>query len=341
MAQINKPGLHFNTVLYTGNGGTNAITGVGFQPDIVWIKSRSYNDDHTITDAVRGTNKAVYPNNTNAENSGTRVTAFGTDGFTLASSGDVNSNSATYVNWSWKANGAGSSNSDGSITSTVSVNTTAGCSIVKYAGAAGTSGTVGHGLGAVPDGIWLKDLASNNWNVYHSSLSNNQYLQLNEAAAVGAATSRWNDTTPTSTVFTVGNDDSVNNSGRNFIAYVFTEKKGYSKISSYVGNGNANGPFVYCGFRPKFILIKNASSSGQLWEMFDTQRIGYNDKNWRIYTNENNSEDTSAVRLDILSNGFKIKTTGSHVNTNGQTMVFWAFAEHPLVGTNNIPTVAR
>tara|TARA_Y100001972_G_C7643893_1_gene323494 strand:+ start:917 stop:1942 length:1026 start_codon:yes stop_codon:yes gene_type:complete len=341
MAQINKPGLHFNTITYTGNGGTQALTGVGFQPDLLWIKQRNESRSHQIMDAVRGANVRIKADSTEAETS-SALTSFDSDGFTVngTSLDGTNKSSGSYVAWNWKAGGAGSSNSDGSITSTVSVNTTAGCSIVKYAGAAGTSGTVGHGLGAVPNGIWLKDLATNNWNVYHSSLANSQYLQLNEAAAVGSATSRWNNTTPTSTVFTVGNDDSVNNSGRNFIAYVFAEKKGYSRIGSYIGTSNADGPFIYCGFRPNFLLIKNASSGNQLWELFDNKRIGYNPNNRRIYTNTNDAEDTS-LRLDLLSNGFKLRTNGSHVNNNGQTMVFWAFAEHPLVGTNNVAGVAR
>jgi len=340
---IKKPSDYFNTVLYTGTGATQSITGVGFQPDFIWGKGRTlagYN--HGVVDIVRGTGKNIYTNLADAEETySTGVTSFDSDGFSVGSGNVFNNGSNTYVAWNWLANNtSGSSNTVGDINSTVSVNTTSGFSIVSYTGT-GSTATVGHSLGVAPKMYIVKrrDAGGASWCVYHASVGNTGALFLNSDAATSVSSSYWNNTSPTANVFTVGGtNQAVNASGGTYIAYCFADVKGFSKFGSYVGNGNADGTFVYTGFKPAFVLIKN-TTSGELWEMFDNKRIGYNPKNNRIYANEGNAEDTSAERLDLLSNGFKIRTTGSHVNEAASTIIYMAFAEEPLVGDN--PATAR
>jgi len=343
MAQINKPSLHFNTVLYTGNGGTQSITGVGFQPDWIWIKCRSDADDHTATDAVRGNTKVIYPNGTAVEGtSSSRITSFDSDGFSLGSSGDTNSNSRTFASWNWKANGAGSSNSDGSITSTVSVNTTAGFSIVSYTGT-GSNATVGHGLGSAPGWIVLKNRTTNrNWEILHhrntASPATQQLEFITDATAT--VTTQWNSVMPTSSVFSIGTNDSTNKNGDSFIAYCFAEKTGYSKFGSYKGNESTDGTFVYTGFKPAWIMGKRTDSANN-WYMFDSTRDTFNvtDKKLRADTNAVENVNSSKT-IDILSNGFKIKSTDAEFNASGGTYIFMAFGQ-TIVGSNNIPATAR
>ena len=336
---INKHTDYFNTKLYTGNGSTNAITGVGFQPDMVWCKARSYNDDHTITDVVRGNTKALYPNNTNAEaTSSNRLTAFGTDGFTLSNSGDVNSNSSTYTSWNWKAgNSQGSSNTDGSINTTyTSVNTTAGFSISTYTGT-GSNATVGHGLGVAPSLVLVKVLSTGNvWCMYNKALGPTHYLQFDTSSAVDNA-AYWNDTAPTNNVFSIGTASGVNTSGATYVAYCFAEKTGYCKVGKYSGNANANGNFIYTGFKPSFIILKGANSEN--WSMYDNKRLGYNADNNTLHTNTNDAEATSDD-IDILSNGFKIRRATGLLNDSGVEYYWTAFGQS-LVGSNNVPCTAR
>ena len=348
MAQIDKPSLHFNTKTYTGNGGTQAITGVGFQPDMIWCKARGYNDDHTITDAVRGNTKVVYPNNGNAEaTSSSRITAFGTDGFTLGSSGDVNSNNSTYAAWNWKAGtGQGSSNTDGSINTTyTSVNTTARFSISKYTGT-GSNATFGHGLGVIPDMVIVKNLSgTDSWMVYHRGVNSNidaedYILQFNTNITGTNNNTVWNDTAPTSSVVSIGTDGGVNSNGSNYIAYCFASKPGYSRFGRYIGNADTNGSYVYTGFKPAFVLIKDASSVAS-WGMFDNKRDPDNIVEHTLFTNSNTSEDNSTDRMDILSNGFKHKSSDNFSNKLNANFIYMAFAEEPLVGSNNIPATAR
>ena len=345
MAQINKPNLHFNTLLRTGNysggGGTTAITGVGFAPGLMWEKKRNGTSIHSWLDQVRGNGKQLQSESTGAETTTSQYASIDSDGFTVNNSGDYGT-SSNLVSWHWKANGAGSSNSDGSTTATVSANTTAGFSIVSWTGT-GSATTLGHGLGTTPQVILVKNRSEvYGWQMYHPGLGgNNKYISINSSDAVATDTASWNNTAPTSSVFSVGASDANNKNTNNIIAYCYAEKKGYSKFGSYIGNGNANGRFVYTGFKPAFVLIKNITDAGELWEMFDNKRIGYNPKNHRLYASTNDAEDTSAERLDLLSNGFKIRTTGSHVNESGDTMIYMAFAENPIVGSNNIPTTAR
>ena len=338
MAQIDKPSLHFNTKLYSGTGSTQNITGVGFQPDLVWLKRRSADGWHFWTDAIRGVTKTIFSNRTEAESTeSVGLTAFGTDGFTVGSNADINGNGQTHVGWNWKANGAGSANTDGSISSTVSANTTAGFSIVKYTGT-GSVGNIGHGLGATPKVIIKKKLSgTDSWNVWHKSIGDGSkalYLSSN----VGEDTnSNYASNVPTNSLFYVGTDGQVNSSGGTYIAYCFAEKKGYSKFGSYTGNGNADGTFVYTGFKPAFIILKKTSDTAN-WMIHDNKRLGYNVDNNNLKPNTNEAEAT-ADTLDILSNGFKLRTSGSGEN-NGN-FIYMAFAEEPLVGSNNIPATAR
>ena len=341
---INKSSLHMNTKLYTGTGSSNSVTGVGFQPDWVWIKDRGSNANHHLFDAVRGVTKDIISNSSNAQGTDAqKLTAFGADGFTVGTNGNVNGSSANMVSWNWKAGtGQGSSNTDGSINTTyTSVNTTAGFSISKYTGT-GANATVGHGLGVAPKMIIIKDLteSSYDWMIYHQSLGATKYIRLNLSNVVGTS-SVWQDTAPTNQVFSiVSNSSDVNKSGNNFVAYCFAEKKGYSKFGSYEGNANANGTFIYTGFKPSFVLIKNTNDTAN-WTINDTGRDQTNANNLRLFPNQNVAENTGSDSMDMLSNGFKLRSTDSGNNGNGNVMIYMAFAENPIVGSNNIPAVAR
>ena len=345
---INKSTDYFNTKLYTGTGSSNAITGVGFQPDWTWIKNRSETYSHQLYDAVRGVTKRIFSDLTTAEETDANgLTAFGTDGFTVGSNVGVNKSSNNIVAWNWKANGAGSANTDGSQNTTVSVNTTAGFSIVKWTGADSTA-SLGHGLGAVPKMIIVKRLASRAWTVYHANVGANKKLVLNTTA--GEASSSDFDDTPTSSVINVGYTDDVNGSGADYIAYCFAEKKGYSKIGSYTGNSNADGTFVYTGFKPAFLLLKKYTASGQQWYIYDSKRDGKNQGdgasggNRSLRPNTTSAEEqASGYPMDILSNGFKWRGSSTEQNSSGQSYIYMAFAEEPLVANvgASIPATAR
>jgi len=341
---INKSTDYFNTKLYNGTGSAQSITGVGFQPDWLWQKSRSNSQDGRIFDAVRGGSKLIYPSLTNAESTDAQlITSFDSDGFTMGSSGsNVNDSGTTNVAWNWKANGQGSSNTDGSINTTyTSANTTSGFSIVKYTGT-GSNATVGHGLGVAPSLIITKSLvATQEWCVYHKSLGATKYLFLNETSAEQTGSVYWQDTAPTSSVFSVGASGPTNSTSA-MIAYCFAEKTGYSKFGSYTGNGNADGSFIFCGFKPAFVMIKRTNASDN-WNIFDSKRVGYNWSNYRLFANSSSAEETaeSAQRLDIVSNGFKLRDNETDVNGNGNPHIYIAFAEAPLVGSNNVPATAR
>ena len=344
MAQIDKPNLHFNTVLYTGNGTDNrAVTGVGFQPDLTWIKETSNSaSSHAWWDVVRGVTKKIESDNNQAEGTdATGLKSFDSDGYTLGTSPQVNQNGVANASWSWKAGGGqGSSNTAGSINTTyTSVNTTAGFSISKYTGT-GANATVGHGLGAVPKMIIVKDLNnSNNWYVYHASIGNTHGLRLSTNDAQDDDNTLWNDTTPTSSVFSVGSNTGTNRSANPMIAYCFAEKTGYSKFGSYEGNGNADGTFVYTGFKPAFVMVKRYDGSGLSWRFFDSKR-NYNGDREFMYANLTD-EEVGGDNMDFLSNGFKSRNTSGHQNGNGDDYIYMAFAENPIVGSNNIPATAR
>ncbi len=342
---INKSTDYFNTKLYTGNGGTQSITGVGFQPDWTWIKERSSTSDHCLYDAVRGVTKRLESNTTDAEAAAAnQLNAFGTDGFTTGDSGATNENSQTYASWNWLANGAGSANTDGSISSTVSANTTSGFSIVSWTSlASGSNYTVGHGLSAVPSMIILKGRhEANNWMVYHhknTSSPETDYLMLDDTAAT-ADYPVWNDTAPTSSVFSCGTWSGFD-AGGTMIAYCFAEKKGFSKFGSYTGNGNADGSFIYTGFKPSFILAKRTDASAG-WVLFDNKRIGYNGSgNYWLDAQNSEADQTDATGMfDQLSNGFKIRSTFGSRNASGGNYIYMAFGQS-LVGSNNVPCTAR
>ena len=342
---INKGSLHFNTKLYAGTGSTNAITGVNFQPDLTWIKQRNGSTNNMLVDAVRGVTKTLVSNTTVTEDTDANsLTAFGTDGFTVGSTGAFNaSGGSNYVSWNWKAGGTGSANSVGTINSTVSVNTTAGFSIVTYTGNGVSGATVGHGLGVAPKMIMIKCRnTAHDWAVYHKNLtSNNYYLVLNTTAAEASDTAKWQNTDPSSTVFTLGNGGGVNANTQTHVAYCFAEKKGYSKFGTYTGNGYADGAFIYTGFKPSIIFQKRTNSTSN-WHFFDIAREPINPMNKYILANDSSAEGT-AGSWDFLSNGFKIRSAENWQNKSGGTYIYMAFAEEPLVANvgAGIPATAR
>jgi len=338
---INKGETYFNTVLYTGNGSTQSITGVGFQPDYSWIKKRSATGNHMNQDAVRGSTKHLHANTNDIEvTDATGVTSFDADGFAVGSNGNVNDNSATFAAWNWLANGTGSSNTAGSINSTVSVNTTAGFSIVSYTGTGSAGATIGHGLGVAPNVIITKARTNSGryWGVYHSSLGNTGVMALNSNQAFDTSTTYWNDTTPSSTLFTVGTNGDTNSSGT-MIAYCFAQKQGYSKFGSYTGNANNDGAFVYCGFRPAFVMIKSTALNS--WEILDNKRNPSNVAGISIFPDGSGAEYDYTNRIDILSNGFKARTTSDGVNGSGINYIYMAFAEFPFTSSTGTPVTAR
>jgi len=337
---IKKPSDYFNTKLYTGNGSTQSITGVGFQPDWTIIKGRNATNSHNVYDAVRSAGKTIVTDANYAESTDTaRLTSFDSDGFSLGSNNNVNENSINFVSWNWLANGTGVSNTDGSITSTVSANTISGFSIVSYTGT-GANATVGHSLGSVAKMIMVKRRdTSGRWQVYHNSLGATKYLFLDGNEEVQTASNRWNDTTPTSSVFSLGSSAEVNASGGTYIAYCFSEVKGFSKFGSYNGNGSTDGTFVYTGFKPAFVIIKRYdASSVRDWFILDNKRDTENPVTKNLYTNNSNAE-VDSERGDFLSNGFKLTTSSGGSNAVDGTFIYMAFAEEPLVGDN--PATAR
>ena len=331
------PEDYFNTVLYTGDGTTGrGITGVGFQPDWVWIKERSVVRFHRVFDVVRGATKKLFTNETDAELTDTsELTSFDSDGFTVGNNAGVNQNNETFVAWNWLAGNSTSSNTDGSITSTVSVNQDAGFSIVGYTGNGTAGATVGHGLGAVPSMVIVKERGNaNGWYVYHQALSANNtvYLDVTNGSAPVAI---WNNTTPTSSVISYSGGAEVNRSGGTYINYVFAEVEGYSKFGSYTGNGSTDGPFVYCGFRPAWVLVKRTDRTGS-WYILDVDRSPFNVTDDNLIANSPNSEDVdqSLTAIDITSNGFKIRNSFGNFNASGGSYIFMAFAEMPFKYSN-------
>ena len=345
---IDDPEAHFQCKIYAGTGSTLSPTLDGdtdMQPDIVWIKAHNYTSDHRLFDAVRGATKMIKPSETEVEGTeSTALTAFNSDGFTVGTSGDVNNSSYDYIAWCWKANGSGSSNGNGSISSTVSANTTAGISIVKW-GATGSNATIGHGLGVAPTFLISKNLETvTNWYVYHGlGMGPTKYMKPNLNVAEFADSAGWQDTAPTSSVFSVGTNSSINNSGDDTITYCFAEKQGFSKFGSYTGNGNADGPMLFTGMKPALVVVKRSNSTGS-WNVFDNKREGFNADNSNLYWNTNSAEQTDSDRtnpIDFLSNGFKMRGTDTDVNGSGSTYIYMAFAESPFVNSNGVPNNAR
>jgi len=343
---------YFDTVLWTGDGSSpRSISGLEFSPDFVWYKSRSNAYSNTVYDIVRGAgnDKTLLTNTTAAEATAGGadygyLSAFDSTGFTLTE-GDINfawgnASSATYVAWNWLAGGSGSSNTDGSITSTVSANPSAGFSIVSYTGT-GSNATVGHGLGVAPKMIIVKDRdASIVWAVHHSDINIDNYLRLNTADGEVAGLAVWNQTAPTSTVFSIGISTIVNNTN-DYIAYCFAEVEGYSKFGSYTGNGNADGPFIATSFSPSWIMVKRTDSA-DTWNILDDKRGPINPNQNRLYADLDSAESGDAgARADFLSNGFKLRTTNGDMNGSGGTYIFMALAENPFGGSGVSPATAR
>ena len=326
---------HFNTVLYTGNGSTQSITGAGHQPNLVWIKSRAATRHHMWYDSVRGATKAIRSSLTNAEITGaTTLTSFDSDGFSLGSDSDVNTNAEAFVSWNWKAGGTAVSNTDGSITSSVSANPDAGMSIVSWTGT-GANATVGHGLSSAPDLVIVKNRSIvSSWLVRHSSdsISNTPLL---ENSTGGISTNYWQSTQPDSSVFYVSSNSEANGSGNNLIAYCFANTEGHLKCGKYVGNNSTDGPFNYTGFRPAFVIIKRTDSTAG-WVLYDNKRDTYNQMQYVLWPNLYNAEYTSnLLHVDFLSNGFKIRNaTYGETNASGGTYIYIAFAKAPFKYAN-------
>jgi len=348
---IDDPSAHFQAKTYTGNSGSgHAITNDGnsnLQPDLLWIKNRDVGYSHALYDSTRGTGKVLRPNGTNTEGTVTNgVTAFGTNGFTVGSAADVNEDDL--VAWQWKANGGTtSSNTDGDLTSTVQFNSTAGFSIVTYTGKSPIEPLdVGHGMGEVPDVIIVKNRSSSRlWAVYHKETTSpaaKRYIQLN-TSTYGEQTNStlWRNEAPTTTVFKTGENAAVNQPNENLVAYCWKERQGYSKFGKYVGNGNANGTFIYTGFKPALVINRRIDAGGP-WTIFDSARCPNNVNNAKLYPNTDGAEvTTTGDPIDFLSNGYKLRGSGSDCNVSGGSYIYMAFAENPFTTSTGIPTTAR
>jgi len=336
---IKKGNTVMDANIWTGNGTGITITNSGaMKPDLMWIKSRSVNGYyHVLTDSVRGITKALYSNATDSENTlSTRVTAINSNGFSLGTSGDVNDNAQTFVGWQWQAGqGSTSSNTSGSITSTVSVNTTAGFSVVTYTGNGTAGATIGHGLGVAPKFIIIKKRSSTaDWDVYHASLGATKALYLNRTDGQQTGTTFWNDTAPSSTLTTFGTSPDINSNGVTYVMYSWAEIAGFSKFGSYTGNGSTDGPFIYTGFRPKFLMFKTTTIIGH-WVIVDTSRNTYNVIDNSLYPDTSGSEINTITDVDFLSNGFKWRgVLANETNVSGQVYIYMAFAENPFKNSN-------
>jgi hypothetical protein len=336
--EIALPTDHFNTIAYSGDGN-QAVTGVGFQPDFVWVKSRSDAYDHQAHDVVRGaTAGAIWPDLASAEASDYAFDSFDSDGFTTDSGNivGINDSGSTYAAWNWLAGGTAVSNTDGTITSSVSANTTAGFSIASYTGT-GSAATIGHGLSSAPELIIVKNRdADDAWQVGSSKgIDFTDYLVLNDSAAAADNVDRWNDTTPSASVFTIGDGVEVNTNTEDYIAYCFHSVEGYSKVGSYVGNGDADGTFIYTGFKPAFLMVKSYSPNGYDWTMFDDKRNSYNVVNRSLAANWALAEYELALNnQDFLSNGVKMRNTDDGLNKASESYIYLAFAESPFKTSN-------
>ena len=327
---VDNPELFFQVKKYTGTGGSQSLTFDGsedMQPDLVWIRPSSYGDNHVLIDSVRGTNKIVRANLTNGESTlTTMLTSFDSDGFTIGANDNVTRNSETLVAWCWKES------------------PTAGFDILTFTGNASSNQTVSHNLSAVPKWWNIKRLdQASNWCTYHVGLGGADHnVFLNTTSSSQTDTTIWNNTLPTSSVFSVGNNIDANGNGASHIWYGWTDKQGFSKFGSYKGNGNADGAFVYTGFRPAFIMIKKSSGT-ENWSMYDAKRNVNGTSNTLPLNADNNSDEAgnTGKNMDILSNGVKIKTSNGELNGSGDTYIYMAFAESPFVNSNGVPTNAR
>ena len=329
---IVKGNTVMDATLYTGTGATQSITNAAaFKPDLVWIKNRSAADDNQLVDSVRGVTLRLISNGTNAESANAAgLTAFNSNGFTIGSDANYNRSGSSLVGWQWQAGqGTTSSNTNGTITSTVSVNASAGFSVVTYTGT-GANATVGHGLGVALGWLIVKrrTTAGGSWVVWHSAFAGTERIDLDSTAAKSTDATAWNSTSPSSSVFSIGTSGGTNLSAATYVAYCWTPIAGFSAFGSYTGNGSTDGPFVYTGFRPKFIMIKRTDNVGDWW-MYDTSRSTFNTAVLILYANTSAAE-ISDSNVDMLSNGFKFRTASTQPNTNGGTFIYMAFAENPF-----------
>jgi len=353
---IDNPSEHFDTLTYSGTGSTQSITGLDFKPDWVWIKKRNEAAYHQLFDSVRGVTKGLFSNTNDDEavDSG-NLQSFISGGFTADGFNGTNASGGTYVAWNWLASNTTASNTDGSITSTVSANQTAGFSIMTYTGNGSDNSTIGHGLGKAPSMIIIKGRSSvEDWMIYHKDLTAGSEIILNSTAAQADDTNNatWGDNHPSSvgsSTFAVGYAGDSNANGTTYVAYCFAEIKGYSKFGKYTGNGTgtfgpfADGPFVYTGFKPAWVMIKRTNGANG-WTIFDNKRDPHNIVGNQLSANSNSAEEGDASHhseRDYLSNGFKLKGNGNDINANGGTYIYMAFAEHPFVSSKGVPVTAR
>ena len=340
---IDDPTLYFHTVLYAGTGSAQTISGVNFSPGLTWLKSRSNGQPNVLSDSVRGGNKQLYTADTQAETTyGQYLKSFNSDGFVLGTDSGINQSSQTFVSWNWKAGGSASNNTDGNKTISLSVNTTAGFSVGTYAGT-GQDSTIGHGLGAVPDWLMIKNRSSGSrkWQLWHNGLTGtNKYLAIDRSDAELTDSASWDNTAHSNTVWNTYGSGEANQNGENFVCYAWTSIQGFSKFGSYTGNANANGPFIYTGFKPAWIMTKQING-GSSWIVHDNKRDPINTVTEYFTVEENDAAGTLANSYDLCSNGFKVRTSNGDRNSNGDIFAYWAFAESPLVNSEGIPNNAR
>ena len=349
---IDDGSKYFQTAIWTGNASNRSIVNPGnsdMQPDWVWTKKRSAAQNHCVTDSSRGVANIIFPDASDNESATQLLTSFDSDGFSINTNALVNENSATYVGWQWKCNGGStetavneSGDNPGNVRQT---NTDAGFSIITYTGT-GDAGTIAHGLGAVPHWIVIKQRTDvggvAEWVVFHKRLGGTHYVKMSTTASQIDSSGLWEDTDPTSSVFTVHSSHQANADGGNFVAYVFTEKQGYSKFGSYIGSGNDNGPFIYTGFKPAWLMIKRIDGGSNAWGIYDSVRGAFNEITMNLDADRNDAENTATNYddLDFLSNGFKLYELNDDINAS-DTYVYMAFAEHPFVSSKGVPTTAR
>jgi|TARA_R110000824_G_scaffold384454_2_gene578465 hypothetical protein len=326
---IDDPSAYFQTKLYTGTNNELVLTFDGnsdLQTDMIWTKNRSRaSTNHVLSDTVRGIGKGLYPDLTNTEGDTNYVSAIGSDGYTIVAtdSVEINRDDDTFVSWNWKEQ--------------------AGVfDIVSYTGNATSGATISHNLGVVPTMMIVKcrSVDGTNWIVYTAATGNTHWQYLNATNAASANSAAWNNTSPTASVFSLGNDGDVNGDGRTYIAYLFGNKQGMSKVGSYIGNGNADGTFIYTGFKSAFLIVKNTTEAGNGWQIFDNKRDTFNVATSTLFSNLNNAEGTD-TSFDVLSNGIKMKQGFGSKNKNANVYIYMAFAEQPLVTSTGVPATAR
>jgi hypothetical protein len=345
---VDNPELYFQVKTYTGNGSTQSITFDGsenMKPDIVWVKQRNSNNGGIQYDSTRGANKKLDLNSNNAQETQTDgLSSFDTDGFSTGANNAVNDGSDTYCTWNWNVGeGSTSSNSNGGITSTVQANTTAGISILQFTGS-GSDATVGHGLTAAPETFWIKNISAGSSNriSFWDALGGGKFLRQDTTDTAGTDSNMFNNTAPTSSVITVGTDSATNNSGSTFNVVCVHSVQGYCKVGSYTGNGSSDGSFIFTGFKPAFIYVKNHSTGSYKWIIQDNKRNLFNPRDKYIYPNESEAEaESSNFNLDFYSNGFKPRNTRSETNDNNNKYVYLAIAESPQVNSNGVPNNAQ